>query len=93
MLLLLLACARDDSAKESPVCYDGTSWSTGQLAFRDATAEWGLDTLGATGTRIESVDYDRDGWPDLEVRSATDGADDFAAGTRYQEAGMRMVDG
>jgi enediyne biosynthesis protein E4 len=91
--VLLAACSSGDSEKDSthgdsappPVCNAGTAWTKGHQAFRDATAEWGLDVLNPAGTRILAVDYDDDGWPDLEVRVATDAADDFstAKGARY----------
>ncbi len=82
-LVVLVACGGDDTA--SPlVCEDGTAWTPGAIAFRDATAEWGLDVLGATGTRLSTVDYDGDGWPDLAVRSPSQGSDDFGEkGLRY----------
>lgn len=50
-------------------CTDGTAWSPGTTLYAEATAAWGLDALGATGTRLSTVDYDGDGWPDLVVRA------------------------
>lgn len=48
------------------VCGDGTRWAPGQMAFREATSEWGLD--GVVGVRMSVTDIDGDGWADLEVR-------------------------
>ncbi len=63
-----------------PVCNGGTRWSEGQLAFRDATADWGLDVIYAEATRINAADYDGDGWTDLALRRATGTPDDFSDG-------------
>jgi enediyne biosynthesis protein E4 len=67
------------------ICNAGTAWTKGHQVFRDATSAWGLDVINATGTRILAVDYDDDGWPDLEVRVAADSSDDFSSkkGARY----------
>ena len=54
-------------------------WSPGQVAFQDATSAWSLDVLMPVGTRIDSVDYDGDGWPDLAVRGS-DAVNDFSPG-------------
>ncbi|MBN1335637.1 MAG: CRTAC1 family protein [Deltaproteobacteria bacterium] len=81
-LLVLAACGEADDT--APECRTGTRWAPGEVAFRDATAQWGLDGLAATGTRLAAVDYDGDGWPDLAVRSPSQGSDDFGeGGTRY----------
>ncbi|HEY8431273.1 MAG TPA: CRTAC1 family protein [Sandaracinaceae bacterium] len=65
-----------------PVCGRGTRWSPGTLAFREATAEWGL--LGVEGVRLTVTDIDGDGWTDLDVRRGTVGIDDFSTpGARH----------
>jgi hypothetical protein len=84
LLLIAAGCPNepaDDSAPtDPPICHGGTHWTAGQIAFRDATADWGLDVLNPEATRISAVDFDGDGWTDLAVRRATDAADDFSAG-------------
>jgi enediyne biosynthesis protein E4 len=90
LLPILVVCACSDSNTDTSahdsgppaICNDGTAWTKGHKAFRDATSDWGLDVLQPTGTRILSVDYDNDGWPDLAVRDATEGPDDFVWGGR-----------
>ncbi len=64
------------------VCTEGTAWSDGQTAFRAASAEWGLQDLGATGLRLSAVDLDGDGWTDLVVRGVGNVGDDYAADAR-----------
>src|SRR5690606_15189096 len=49
-----------------------------------ATADFGLDGIGAEGVRLAAVDYDGDGWPDLAVRRAGVEPDDFSAGGARQ---------
>ena len=66
-----------DEEEFTPVCNEGSSWSPGQSAFRDVTAEWGL--LGVVGVYLNTADIDGDGWPDLLVRNGG-GPDDFSAG-------------
>jgi enediyne biosynthesis protein E4 len=66
-----------------PICHmGGTHWSQGTIAFQDSTSKWGLDTVGAMGTRISAVDFDGDGWVDLVVRLGGITPDDFANGKR-----------
>lgn len=62
-----------------PVCNEGATsyWEPGAPAFREATSEWGLDALGVAGVRLSVVDFDGDGWTDLEVRRGGLGIDDF----------------
>ncbi|MEM6925451.1 MAG: VCBS repeat-containing protein, partial [Myxococcota bacterium] len=60
--LLLLACG------PARVCEPGSVWDGETSAFRDATADWGLDQLDLGGVRLSAVDFDDDGWPDLTVR-------------------------
>jgi hypothetical protein len=59
----------------APVCREGVRWTPGAMAFREATAEWGLD--GVEGVRLSVTDVDGDGWADLEVRRGAAGVDDF----------------
>ncbi len=63
-----------------PICSQGTRWSSGTQAFKEATADWKLDVIGATGVRIVAVDYDGDGWADLSVAKTGAVGDDFAEG-------------
>jgi enediyne biosynthesis protein E4 len=72
----LAAC----TALPEPSCGPGTRWTDGVQAFREATAEWNL--TGAEGVRINVTDFDGDGWPDLVVRHAGVGSDDFSGARR-----------
>ena len=67
-----------------PICNAGSRWTPGTQAFRDSSAAWGLDTLGAEGVRLAAVDFDNDGWTDLIVRKGGVTPDDFAAGGKRQ---------
>jgi hypothetical protein len=58
-------------------CSAGTRWEPGAPAFREATAEWGLE--GVEGVRLTVTDIDGDGWADLEVRRGALGVDDFSS--------------
>jgi enediyne biosynthesis protein E4 len=82
-LAVLASCGgKDDpgTTQEDPfVCPDATSWDGATAAFRDASADWGLDQTMPLGVRISAVDFDGDGWPDLAIRS--NGPDD-PSGTR-----------
>ncbi len=60
------------------ICKAGNAWTDGTQAFREATDDWGLPALAVTGTRLEAVDFDGDGWTDLAVRAASNAPDDFA---------------
>ena len=76
LALFLLACP---TVEEPPVecVVAADSWSEGEQAFRDATADWGLEDLVVLGTRVSVADVDGDGWPDLITRNGG-GPDDFA---------------
>ncbi len=84
LALTLTACPKDPTETgdtEFPaICNAGTQWGEGKQAFRDATADWGLDVLNPEATRINAVDFDGDGWTDLALRRATDAPDDFSEG-------------
>src|SRR5262245_43981697 len=58
-----------------PICTAGTRWTPGTQSFEEVTAAWGL--TGVTGTRLNAVDVDGDGYPDLVVRAVTDEPSDF----------------
>ena len=65
----------------APICHAGGSkWTSGTPAFQEATAQWGLDAVGALGARLSAVDFDGDGWADLVVRLGGNAPDDFKAG-------------
>ncbi|MBW2276555.1 MAG: CRTAC1 family protein [Deltaproteobacteria bacterium] len=67
----------DAGPDAGPACHDGTVWTPGTSAFRDATADWGL--IGVIGVRLSITDVDGDGWADVFVRNGG-GPDDFSAG-------------
>ncbi len=75
--LPLVGCGTQTSNLPEPVCTAGTSWSSGTQAFRDATSDWGLDSLSVQGVRVSVVDIDGDGWADLLARQGGNKADDF----------------
>ncbi len=56
-----------------PICRAGNRWVPGTVAFAEATEAWAL--TGVQGTRLSTVDFDGDGWPDLIVRRASDAPD------------------
>jgi len=63
------------------ICREGSSaWTPGTPIFREATSDWLLDAIGAAGTRLDAVDFDNDGYPDLVVRTGGDLRDDFSDG-------------
>ncbi len=62
------------------ICGESGSWSAGESAFVDVTAEWGLEDLGVVGTRIAVMDLDGDARPDLFVRRGGSRANDYAPG-------------
>jgi len=63
-----------------PICTQGTRWTAGTQAFREATAEWKLDAKLVDGVRVVAVDYDGDGWADLSIAKVGALGDDFAEG-------------
>lgn len=65
-----------ESLRTEPA-YTGT-----EMLFVDASTDWGLDIIAPTGTRINAVDIDGDGFTDLFIRS-NDSSDDFANNIRY----------
>jgi hypothetical protein len=67
-----------------PICNPASKWTAGTQAFRDASADWGLDLMGVEGVRLAAVDFDGDGWVDLVVRRGGNGGDDFAEGGARQ---------
>ncbi|MFN7132248.1 MAG: FG-GAP repeat domain-containing protein, partial [Myxococcales bacterium] len=67
-----------------PKCTAGTLWKPGRRMFADVTAKSGLAALKVTGSRLNVVDFDHDGWPDLVVRRVGNPADaNDAANNRY----------
>ena len=65
--LLLLACGGP-----ARICEPSSAWDESTPTFRDASTDWGLDTLDLAGVRLSAVDFDDDGWPDLAVRHNDD---------------------
>lgn len=57
-------------------------WSAGVKAFRDATADWGLDALNVEGSRISVTDLEGNGWADLVVRRVGVAPSEFSANKR-----------
>jgi hypothetical protein len=85
LLWMLLSCDGPEptpsDSQLSAVCTDGTRWTEGQPAFRDASADWGLDELQPIGVRLSAVDFDGDGWPDLSVRGGPAAGGEERAGS------------
>jgi len=73
LVLMLGGCQTAVAPGGVPVvCNSGNQWEKGDKAFAEATADWGLIDIGATGVRMNAVDFDGDGWPDLTVRGGVD---------------------
>ncbi|MFT4975354.1 MAG: hypothetical protein ACI8S6_001241 [Myxococcota bacterium] len=92
---LLVSCKDkgDSGGKALPaICNAGSAWDGEQEALRDASEDWGLPDLGATGVVINAVDYDGDGWVDLAVRGHG-GADDFSEGGARSSWLLRNLEG
>ncbi|MEE2827756.1 MAG: CRTAC1 family protein [Myxococcota bacterium] len=75
-LLLLLGCTEVTPEPEECLL-EADSWAPGELAFEEATEEWGLSAV--RGLRVSATDIDGDHWPDLLVRRGG-GPDDFSEG-------------
>ncbi len=71
-------CAKD--ACIAATCTAGTAWQAPGNAFSEGTEAWGLQQIGVEGVRINAVDVNSDGWPDLMVRRGSVRSDDFASG-------------
>jgi len=89
-LVLAVAGCSDDGAVEpsneggsgggggdSCSSFEADAWQAGDVVFREATDEWGL--TGVASVRVNVLDIDADGWPDLLLRRGG-GPDDFSAG-------------
>ena len=50
-------------------CQPGDEWDSSTQAFVDATDAWGLQAMVVKGVRMNVLDYDNDGLPDLLVRN------------------------
>lgn len=79
LLLVLASCEPVDDELVDDCAVAGSSWQPGETAFRDATAAWGLDAIGARAVRVSALDFDQDGWTDLLVRNGG-GPDQYAEG-------------
>jgi hypothetical protein len=87
LFLVILACSA--CPKDEPVgidagpnlpsrCQAGDEWIGDTPAFQNKASEWGITDLVVKGTRINVLDYNNDGWPDLLVRNGS-GPDEFTA--------------
>ncbi len=87
IVFLLTACP---TVEEPPVecVVAADSWSDGEPAFRDATADWGLEAMGVVGTRVSVADIDGDGWPDIITRNGG-GPDDWEADNGHRRWVLR----
>lgn len=66
------------------ICRSSSVWHAGKKAFTDITKETNLPEMGVAGTRLGSVDFNNDGFPDLVVRNYYYERDDFSPnGKRY----------
>ena len=75
--LLLVACPPEVEEPPAECELTADSWQPGEQAFREATADWGLEGMVTLGVRVSVTDIDGDGWPDLLTRNGG-GPDDFA---------------
>ncbi len=75
---LLIACPTTEEEPPPECELTADAWQPGQQAFRDATADWGLEDMVTLGVRVSVTDIDGDGWPDLLTRNGG-GPDDFTA--------------
>jgi hypothetical protein len=80
LFLLLIACNKDQVEESGlpAICNDGSAWATGEQAFLEGTADWGLESIAPSGVRVSAVDFDGDGWADLAVRNNMGGGTDEA---------------
>jgi len=85
LFLIILACSAcprevppiKDAGTTLPLrCQAGDEWTGDVPAFQNKTTEWGITDLVVKGTRINVLDYNNDGWPDLLVRNGS-GPDEF----------------
>ncbi|MGE0785832.1 MAG: CRTAC1 family protein [Sandaracinaceae bacterium] len=86
-------CVLDLPCIPPPVCEPNPAWAPGMTAFRDATADWGLDALGVEGVRLTVTDIDGDGWADLEVRRGRLGAENFSGTSADRNTWLLHNDG
>lgn len=81
-------CNRDEKRCEPTVegcTAGGSTWESGESAFRDASAEWNLPDIDARGVRITATDFNGDGWADLTIRRVSNRPNDFS------DSGRRTV--
>jgi len=83
LLPLLVSCNPPPEPEPEPEDCElrGHRWTAGEQAFVEASAQWGVDDIGALALRVSIVDVDDDGWPDVLARRGG-GPDDFATGER-----------
>ncbi len=84
-----------DGGLPEAICTDGTRFSPGTEAFREATSDFGLDALAVEGVRLSAADLDGDGYADLIVRRGgllRDEADARSTWVLKNDAGKGFVD-
>ena len=74
---------------EGGQCAPGTRWEPGVAAFQEATAAWGLDTIGVLGIRLNITDLDGDGWADLVARINSNAVDDMSGAGQQRQWAVR----